>query len=79
MNEPLEIERKWLIEYPSVDMMKNMTDYDYSEIEQTYTNYMEHSVGTLSIIWYKKSKKEGDIYIANRCEVTSQNHKVKDN
>ena len=44
MNEPLEIERKWLIEYPSVDMMKNMTDYDYSEIEQTYTNYMEHSV-----------------------------------
>ena len=41
MSEPLEIERKWLIEYPSVDMMKNMTDYDYSEIEQTYKAVIE--------------------------------------
>lgn len=58
MSEPLEIERKWLIEYPSVDMMKNMTDYDYSEIEQTYTNYMEHSA-------YGRIRKEVRMVIIN--------------
>ena len=65
--------------------------YDVISIEKEWYRIIDDSgedylyppelfeIGTLSIIWYKKSKKEGDIYIANRCEVTSQNHKVKDN
>lgn len=43
MGEPLEIERKWLIHYPSVDEMMKMPKYDYSEIQQTYTDYIEHN------------------------------------
>lgn len=43
MAEPLEIERKWLISYPNVDKLAEMDNFDYSEIEQTYTTYMEHN------------------------------------
>lgn len=43
MGEPLEIERKWLIEYPNVEELSKMEDYDYTEIWQTYTDYMEHN------------------------------------
>lgn len=43
MDEPLEIERKWLIHYPSVDEMMKMQNYDYREICQTYTDYVEHN------------------------------------
>ncbi|MGN0459587.1 MAG: CYTH domain-containing protein [Ruminococcus sp.] len=43
MGEPLEIERKWLIEYPNIEELSKMDDYDYTEIWQTYTDYMEHN------------------------------------
>lgn len=43
VNEPLEIERKWLIEYPNTIELSKMEDYDYTEIWQTYTDYMEHN------------------------------------
>lgn len=33
---PLEIERKFLIEYPDVDSLRNMPDYHIWHIEQTY-------------------------------------------
>lgn len=43
MNEPLEIEHKWLIKYPNINSLSKMDSYDYFEIEQTYTDYMEHN------------------------------------
>lgn len=43
MGEPLEIERKWLIRFPSIEEMQKMDSCDYTEIEQTYTNHMEHN------------------------------------
>ena len=43
MSEPLEIERKWLIRFPSVEEMQKMDNYNFTEIEQTYTSHMEHN------------------------------------
>ena len=43
MAEPLEIERKWLIRFPNLDKLSKMEDYDYTEIEQTYTDHIEHN------------------------------------
>ncbi len=43
MAEPLEIERKWLIRFPNIEALRNMEEYDYTEIAQTYTDYVEHN------------------------------------
>lgn len=65
MGEPLEIERKWLIHYPSVDEMMRMQNYDYREIWQTYTDYIEHNaygrirkIGKEGVFEYYKTFKK---------------------
>lgn len=36
ISQPLEIERKYLISYPDIERLKEMTDYNYTQIFQTY-------------------------------------------
>lgn len=43
MSEPLEIERKWLIHMPDIEKLSEMDNFDFSEIEQTYTTHVEHN------------------------------------
>lgn len=52
MSEPLEIERKWLIRFPDLAMLSAMDKYNYTEIEQTYTDYVEHNA-------YGRLRKKG--------------------
>ncbi|MBQ9674109.1 MAG: CYTH domain-containing protein [Ruminococcus sp.] len=44
MSEPLEIEHKWLIEYPDISQLEKMDNFECSEIEQIYIEHTEHGV-----------------------------------
>ncbi len=44
MDKPLEIEHKWLIEYPDISKLAKMENFSYSEIEQIYISHKEHGV-----------------------------------
>ncbi len=44
-NMPLEIERKYLIEYPDMDILESISSYNKTYIEQTYLKTEEISGG----------------------------------
>ena len=45
LNAPLEIERKFLIEYPDIEALRQMPDYRVVHMEQSYLQATEDFVG----------------------------------
>lgn len=45
LNAPLEIERKFLIEYPDIEALRQMSDYRVVHMEQSYLQATEDFVG----------------------------------
>lgn len=45
LNAPLEIERKFLIEYPDIEALRQMPDYRVAYMEQSYLQATEDFVG----------------------------------
>ncbi len=78
MNEPLEIERKYLIEYPDLDVLKSLCSNIY-RMEQTYLNSPEtmtrrvrRRVGEKEQFFYTEKERISDVTCVEREREISQ-------